>query len=256
MNLRETTRDIIGQVEQQTGFPVQVIDDPDLTTTAVVHMARGSVPAHIVRYKPSNTQPPDYLICYQCGFILRLFANPPDARFELSSAPAGQTAVRDMVRTLFGRTMTAAQVSSIAQQFYSNLMVHLRSVPVGMRIATWLADEYPELGQLERQQALADLRQAEEALQPRVQAITPDFIYRVTHTINAAHAIFWARRLKQKSLEQPYLGAGFHQPGGELLDIWQQTSSSPSHDRDLIDAWAQALDLAGWYQWTPYRSPS
>ena len=30
VNLRETTRDIISQVERQTGFPVQVIDGPDL----------------------------------------------------------------------------------------------------------------------------------------------------------------------------------------------------------------------------------
>lgn len=256
MNLRETTRDIISQVEQQAGLPVQVIDDPDLKTAAVVHMARGSVPAHIVRYKPSSSQPPDYLICHQCGFILRLFANPPAARLELSSAPAGQTAVRDMVRVLLGRAMTSAQISAIGEKYYSNLMVHLRSIPVGMRIAAWLADDYPELGQLQRQQALSELRQAEEALQPRVQAITPEFIYRATHVINAAYAIFWSRRLRQKDLEQPYLSAGFRQAGGELLDIWQQTPASPDHDCNLIDAWAQALGLAGWYQWTPYQPPT
>lgn len=256
MNLRQTTRDIISQVEQQTGYPVQIIDDPDLKTIAVVHMARGPVPAHIVRYKPSTSQPPDYLICHQCGFILRLFANPPDQRFELGSAPTGQQATLDLVQAHFGRDVTPEQAAGIAERYYANLMVHLRSIPIAMRISAWLADDYPELRQLQRQQALLELRQAEEALQPSVEASTPDFIYRVTHVINAAHAIFWARRLKQKNLEQPYLSAGYRQDGGELLDIWQQTPSSPDRDCGLIDAWADALDLAGWYRWQPYRPPS
>ena len=71
MNLRETTRDIINLVEEKTGFPVEVMDDPTLATTAVVSIARRkTVPAHIIRYLPSPSQPPDYVICFQCGYIL------------------------------------------------------------------------------------------------------------------------------------------------------------------------------------------
>lgn len=63
MNLRETTRDILSQVEQLTGFPVEVIEDRSLQTTAVVQMAsRRTVPANIVRTNPATGQPPDYLI--------------------------------------------------------------------------------------------------------------------------------------------------------------------------------------------------
>ncbi len=58
VNLRYTTRDILSQVEQLTGFPVEVIEDRSLQTTAVVHMAsRRTVPAHIVRTNPATGQP-------------------------------------------------------------------------------------------------------------------------------------------------------------------------------------------------------
>ena len=90
MNLRESTRDIIRQVESLTSYPVEVIEDDALQTTAVVQMAsRRTLPVHLIRYKATAGQPPDYLICHQCAFILRLFANPPEERFECGYAPAG-----------------------------------------------------------------------------------------------------------------------------------------------------------------------
>jgi hypothetical protein len=65
VNLRETTRDrySISQVEQLTGYQVEVVEDPSLSTTAVVHMSiRRTVPAHLARYNPGASQPPDYVI--------------------------------------------------------------------------------------------------------------------------------------------------------------------------------------------------
>ena len=26
------------------------------------------------------------------------------------------------------------------------------------------------------------------------------------------------------------------------------------HDRELVDAWAQAIGMTGWYAWTPYKA--
>jgi hypothetical protein len=76
MSFRAATRDVIKRVETTTGRPVLVQADPSLSVLATVKMARGTAPAHLVRFKPGSTAP-DYLVCFQCGFILRLFANPP-----------------------------------------------------------------------------------------------------------------------------------------------------------------------------------
>ena len=55
MNLRDTTRDLIAQVEQQTGFMVEVVLDPALATMSTVIMAgRRTLPAHVIRYNLSQ----------------------------------------------------------------------------------------------------------------------------------------------------------------------------------------------------------
>jgi tetratricopeptide (TPR) repeat protein len=62
VNLRDSARDIISQVESLTGYPVEVIEDDALQTTAVVQMAsRRTLPVHLVRYKATAGQLPDYL---------------------------------------------------------------------------------------------------------------------------------------------------------------------------------------------------
>jgi hypothetical protein len=81
LSLRETTRLIVKLVEEHSGYPVQIIDDPSLNTLASIRLARrGSVSAHILAYRPVGNQAPDYLIAFQCGFALRLFAVPPELR--------------------------------------------------------------------------------------------------------------------------------------------------------------------------------
>ncbi len=62
MHIRETTRTIIRLVEEHSGFPVQVVEEPGLATFAVVRMARKGIPGHILAYRPVGEQVPDYLI--------------------------------------------------------------------------------------------------------------------------------------------------------------------------------------------------
>jgi hypothetical protein len=75
-SLRQTTRSLITLVEAQTGKQVIVQDEPALQTHATVRIARGDAPAHVIRYKPIPGEDPDYLICFQCGFVLRKFDVP------------------------------------------------------------------------------------------------------------------------------------------------------------------------------------
>ena len=79
-----TTREFLALVGSDTGYPVKVLEDPNLPNLATVRMARGNVPAHFVTYKPTRDESLDYLICVQCGFVLRLFDTPPEQRFSMT----------------------------------------------------------------------------------------------------------------------------------------------------------------------------
>jgi len=91
LELRQITREIIHSVEEKSGIPVRVAQDNNLSTIAAVRMARkGASPVHLVLYKSYPGESPDYQISFECGYILRLFSNPPEKRFEITDTVQGQ----------------------------------------------------------------------------------------------------------------------------------------------------------------------
>jgi len=258
LELRQVTREILRSAEEVSGLPVHVMEDPKLGTIATVRMARGAMPAHVVLYKPMPGEPPDYLICYQCGFILRKFAVPPESRFDL----ADTAAARDYVHTAMLSPDGAArkfnlkepQIAELQNQFLQAVLVHLLSIPIGMRVAAWLRDTYPELQEAQKVQVLRELAEGREALSPQIRNITPTKVYTSSQCISAAYAIYWAVTYKRPDLMAPYR-AKFEKCGNNLLTIWRDVPDDPAHDVELVDRWADALALGGWYTWNPYESP-
>ena len=100
MNLNEITRQVLSLVETKSGIPVHVEPDPNLpgTLLAKVVMARGALALHRVSYRPDSAMPPDYLICKQAGYILRVFDTPPAMRFDFAASPEGDAAVESLVK--------------------------------------------------------------------------------------------------------------------------------------------------------------
>jgi hypothetical protein len=98
LSLLPTTRKFLALVESETGYPVKVLEDPNPPTLASVRIARGTVPAQFLTYEPTRDESLDYMICYQCSFVLRLFETPPEQRFDFAGAPAGRDQVsKEMV---------------------------------------------------------------------------------------------------------------------------------------------------------------
>ena len=85
--------------------------------------------------------------------------------------------------------------------------------------------------------------------------VSPPKIYDASEAITAAFATFWADRLNQPQLALPFKAAGYLQAGQELLAIWKSTPDVAENDRTIVDAWAEKLGIAGWYQWVPYSAP-
>lgn len=253
MSLRAATRDVIAQVETTTGRPVLVQADPSLSVLAIVKMARGAAPAHLVRYKPSG-KAPDYLICFQCGFILRLFANPPSQRFDFASSRLGRARVMEVVSVqpqIRKLNLPAPSVRQYADQLFDGLMTQLRSVPIGLRVDAWLATDYGELRELQQAFAVRQLQDNQQVLTGDVRRLAVSTIYEASIAMNSAFAAYWARALDQPSFVVPYTATGVR-AGGDLLAIWDAMDPHPTHDRELIEAWADKLGLRGWYEWVPY----
>jgi hypothetical protein len=84
VNLRNTTRDIVGQVEQRIGYPIEAVDTAALHASAVVHYAcRETSVAHIVHSYSSSGQSPAYVAYFQCDFIFCILTISTVGNFEV-----------------------------------------------------------------------------------------------------------------------------------------------------------------------------
>jgi hypothetical protein len=246
--LRAATKDILERVEKLSGRPIQFLRDVNIPVLATIHMARHGAPYHVLRYKPSN-DPLDYFVAYQAGFVLRLFETPAEARYDFVPNESGKATLEALITAgqPLGRS-EMEQLPALLSLTHHWALLNLRSLPIGMRIDQWLMDQY---------QDLVDLVAPGVALQQQLNANI--FSTRLgkfgvpTHLLapNAAYALL-ADRLFNTAFSTPYSAAGVLEQGRTLFQIWEEIPNAPTHDRELVDCWAKALGMTGWYDWAPY----
>lgn len=257
--LRQTTLDLLDLVRTVSGYPVLVEANPGLETTAVLRMARGSQATHIIEYSPTLAAEPDYYVAVQCGQVLRFFAPPLADRMDLAYSAPGMVAVREMVqRDVAGRIGGAGPevVESFAARLYDGLMRQLRSVPVELRVEQWILETYQEFAAVQRSAVVRQLEENAQSLSPSIRSMTPSRVFKANVAMNAAAAQFWAGAFFMPELVKPYTRDGFAGDGAQLLAIWRKAAPEATHDREVIDAWASALKMRGWYDWVPYDAPT
>ena len=261
LTLRAITRDIIRLVEDQTGFPVRVREDPKLPVITTVRMARaGGLPVHLISYKQTPGEVPDYQICFECGYILRLFDNPPEKRFDITDTAKGREEVEKMILSPGGLAskyrLGKAQIEQMRSQFLNGLIVHLRSIPVGLRVSEWLSAHYPDLEALEKEHVQKELDVNRQSISKEVKEITPPKVFQVAQSISAAYAWYWSEIYGKPELFNLYRLNGFEKQGQKLIEIFEQIPDRATHDQELIDVWGRHLGIADWYTWVPYQPPT
>lgn len=256
MSLSVATQEILHLVEVRTDKRVELHADTSLSVLAKVKMAKGHIPFHLVTYNP-NRRGVDYNIAYECGFILRLYDNPPDERYEFAATDVGRRAV---TRALAGNKkikrmgIPEAGVKQIADQLFNGLMIQLRSVPIGLHIDEWLWNDYPSLHEAQTASFTRQQQDNVQALSADIRTSVPITVFAGNTAMNAAYALFCDRLLNKELFIIPYRSAGFENSGIRLIDLFEEVPSDPTHDRELVDAWGEELELSDWYKWIPIRA--
>ena len=260
LKLRETTKQMIALLEEKSGCLVHVMEDASLPTSSSIKIAHGNLPAHVISYKPGiKTETPDYAIIFQCALAIRLFDCPPEDRQLIAASSAGSDALQAILTRPNGIAnqlqLSDTHLDGFKDQLLGGLITHLRSVPLALRVSEKLSLEHPELLELEAAHAEQELHINKETLSDQIRAIMPEEVFNPTQCINAAFAIFWAGRLERPEIVNPYRFAGFESQGNKLLKIFEGIPNDPINDYELIDSWADYLQIRGWYTWLPYQSP-
>lgn len=251
MQLKRITRDILERVEEVTGASVQLMRVDGLSVLVTIKMARHGSPFHILQYKPTDT-PLDYFAVHQAGYILRLYENAPDARFDFSPSDEGVSVIEEMVKKSSGqKKIDPEYLRSFSELMNTWALMNLRSLPVGMRLDAWIRTNFPELHDLQaeglaiqQQQNLSILSLSQNGLRVPIELMG---------TI-AGYALFTDRLLENSSYAIPYRSAGLLDDGARLLKVWDSVPSTATHDRELIDSWSSATYMNNWYKWIPFKS--
>lgn len=137
---------------------------------------------------------------------------------------------------------------------FNGIVSKLRSIPVGLRVDSWILAEFPDLAELQQQALAKQLNDNAAALRPDAQAMMPDKALATNITMSAAFALYWAEKLNRSQITLPYQATGHLEAGRALLDLWHRISDDPARDMELVDAWAKRLDLCGWYRWVKHST--
>ena len=255
MSLSSTTQGFLSEVESSTGLRVVVEEDPRLQAPllAKVQIARRGIPFHRVSYHPTAQGMADYLVCYQCAFVLRLHSLPSAERFDLMDNPVAQEDCLAWAKTHTAfAALPADDQGSFARFLSTSLISMVRSVPVGLWVDQDLRTRFPELRAAQEQAIRRQVETQSRVLAPEVRQNIPTPALRVNCALNAAFAKVWARELNEPGWCLPYLVDGSAAAGDALLEILEGLLPMPSNDRRLIQAWADHLGFGHWLHWTQY----
>jgi len=249
-NLRPETLGILQRIETLSSRSVELKPDATLTLRATLQFARNGAPVHVLRYRPVN-EPLDYWVAYQAGYLLRLLELPPVERFDIAGTGTAPAMVQELLTA--GMKLSHVEQSNaprLAEAAAHWAMMNLRSFAIGMRIDQWLADRHPDLHLLQRQGMDALQQENLQLLSQRVGKLTiPVPLLGPV----AAYALFADRLLGKTTYAIPYRAAGALDLGAELLAIVDRLPADAAHDREVVDAWAAAIGMTGWYTWIPYK---
>ena len=95
--MRAETQQIIAELEQVSGLPVQVIAVANLGVMARITTSPHLTGSYIIQYRPGISFK-DYVVAFQCGHVLRLLSLPESERFQFAAGDATTQWAAKLVR--------------------------------------------------------------------------------------------------------------------------------------------------------------
>ena len=141
-----------------------------------------------------------------------------------------------------------SSVPQLSSQLGPGLGLQLRSMPIAIRVDDWLYQHYPALRELQRKSNERQLQEAMQSLGPGIRAFAPQQIIDANVSMSCAFARFWAQTWNEPEVALPFISAGYGKVGDDLLGLVQSQVSGPDGDRELVNRWAERLELTHWFQ--------
>jgi len=247
---------ILEEVRLLTGKEVEFIERRDMQVYAGVKMARSSMPAHLMLYKPEHTGIINHLVAHECGHVLRMFGVPDKKRLvpmtNQAMKMAGLQTIEGEIHEL-SRVMPFEGLAKIVNLWFDGTVRQLTNFPSDIRIELWLHNDYPGLSSYQAKSLHKQHEEALEGLTARVAKITPRTILEASNTMNYAFFSVLARSLGDPVLFKRYEDSRYGRKGRELVALWESCPNDYGGDIEVVRKWADCLGLSSWFGWTKFE---
>jgi len=252
--------DVFEDYAAETSYPIELQQDDSLKLPATTKLAWVYERAHhVIKYSP--TAPPailPHLIAHEFEHIRLAYEAREAGRGKVfvSTDQITQNVLNSSSRSqreLRRRGIGDDAIADFMHQITTGLTSQLLNAPLDMVIEHRVYHRHPYLRpnqvvslhatQLENVQALTS-----ETLPDTV----PPRIYHSNVAMNCAYALFTDHLLNgATAYADPYRKSHIFPIGRQLFQAWQEAMAhfEPGDEYDLVDQFAEILDLEDWYEW-------
>jgi hypothetical protein len=167
---------------------------------------------------------------------------PMSTRSTMRVARDDIQAEADFLRLHLKHRLIEMWIHSLIQQVYSQ--------PIDVRIEQWLYDDYAALQPAQQRSLEAEVTTIRRALSQEIREVTAPTVFKRSNAMNYAYLQhlepILARAFAHDFEDYPDIVAL-----GETLSRALADETLP--DIDLINAWAQALDIRDWFVWRDFE---
>ncbi len=236
MSFSPEVQQLIAEVEQLSGLPVHVAEEPTLNSRATASPARAGSPANWVRYRP-GVATLDYLVASQLLFLIRMYACSLEERWDVITTEVEHAACIKAMGL-------ESSPPGLANLMVGQIISQLRTYSIGMRIDRWILDHLPGLGSQQVEEIRSQLSENERSLDPEIRRKFPRPLVNTNSAMNAVFASFWAKELNEPRFNLPFVALGYRTRAEELAAVLDTVPDDPRSDRKLIEGWAGVLGLS------------
>ncbi|QPN59692.1 hypothetical protein H8F24_17315 [Synechococcus sp. CBW1002] len=248
--------DLFDRVEQVAGVPLQTLWVSELEDQSILLPASDADPVHRILYRDNTHETTPYLVAMEAVQLLRVLQAPGEQQLAmLPRREARERVVSEAERR--NRDLSLAQQRKVGLNLYNTTLSQLRTVPPAMAVDRWLFEQLPQLRSRQDAFLRQQCQELAEGLALGMDRRMPPLVLQANRAMDAAYAIHAATLSGVPEFSLPYQGSAWEELGTELLQLAQASTSDAAEstevsdpDRQVIDAWAERLGIARWYDWS------
>ena len=255
LELTESVKEILEKVRVLTGKEIKFVERNDMTEYAALKAARKHMPFHLILYKTEHDKLINHLIAHECGHLLRIFNVPENKRLiPMTNDQLKLKALTEIEPEIekLSSNLPFDALTQIVNMWYMGIVRQLTNHPPDIMIEKWIYDEYPELRPYQSQSIWKQHSESIGGLSREVMKMTPRKIMHSSNVMN--YAFFRVLGLHfQVNYIRPYKKSPFVDDGKELAAMIQDYSDNYEGDIEMINRWAEFLDLSNWFSWKNFE---